>query len=680
MTRCSGFLVAAVCLASVSRADVSRGQASVVNAVYRADVPFPQFLPLWLEAWSQMAAAGESLESIQAKNPLGGYIHVYLRNPGSQPIDVSDVQLDGVSLAKALVFAKEKTSGFNPASIRFARLPQPDLDRLIAAGEPVWWKADPASVVGGGFGEVVIRLRHAPKAGAVTVKIMAADTPVEARVDAARPQPTFCGISFSPALDHVFLYVRHSGNAGIAASRVLIDGEDVTSRSTIAADKAVDIAPIVTRLNKPLARGSFHCFQAVCPDGSTAVAGTRAFGDELVYGMWGYTNSGSDPERNARDCLTNLANHNINVHMESIGKWEPFISTKAGFDFLESIGIRRMVKWIGNTRNPMYYFLMDEPDAHDYAVNRLPADERLGTLAQPLVEQGKLLRRKDPTTAQLLNIDNTYKPENYYTYAQLPDVVCADPYYQEQLSNRYNQRAGWLGHFTKATSVYGSALICRTAGAPKPLHIILNSVRHRGQKNAFRMATPPEKRIELYYALAAGAKGISYWWFCPYDEFYGVGGNDEDAKILWKEIGLLGAEARTAGPVITRGCPATVPVKGSKYLWVRALLAGQDTLVLIVVNDNYANDRVGTVIFPAEKASVTVTPPSWLQVKDAFEVTYHGIRDLTWKPAGPQVAFDLGKVEVTRLIMLSSDPQLRSQLSGLYETRFAAKVAKLLGR
>lgn len=671
-----GALVALVCGLSAA---LARGESlDVVGATYRADTPFPQYLPLWLEAWAQADAAGESLQTIQDKNPLGGYVHLYMRNTTGQAIDIADVQLDGVSLVAALVFAKDKTSGFNPASIHFSKLAKPDLDRLIAAGEPVWWKADPPSVPPGGFSELVVRLRHAPQARAVTLKVVARTAAAERRIEANRAQPEIVGSAFAPGLGQVFLYVRRPGTDGAAPTKVLIDGEDVTSRSSMASDKAIDTMPIVTRLGKPLTKGSFHCFQVACADGSAAVAGIRAFSDELVYGMWGYTNSGDNPEKNARDCLTNLSRHNINVHMESIGKWEPFISTKAGYEFLESIGIRRMVKWIGNTRNPMYYFLMDEPDAHDYAVNRLSVADRLGSLGQPLVEHGKVLRRKDPVTPQLLNIDNTYKPENYYTYAQLPDVLCSDPYYQEQLSLRYNSRPGWLGPATKATYVYAAAQICQTAGAPKPLHIILNSVRHRGKDNAFRMATPPEKRIELYYALAAGAKGISYWWFCPYDEFYGVGGGDADAVALWKEIGLLGAEIRTAGPVITQSCPAGIPLKGSKYVWARGLLRGLDTLVLVVVNDNYANDRVGTVIFPAAKATVTVTVPSWLKPKDAFEITYDGARSVTWKQTGAQLSVDLGKLEVSRLIFISADARLRDELQDVYKKRFAGNVARLV--
>lgn len=672
-------LMTSALLACSLLAGVTPGRAAeIVGAAYRADTPFPQYLPLWAEGWARAFAEGESLQTLQQKSPLGGYVHLYLRNAAAQPFEVSDIQLDGVSLSQALAFAKDKTSGFNPASLYFSKTPKPELDRLIAAGEPVWWKVDPVSIPAGGFGEVVIRLRRDPKAKAVVVKVVAKGDSIERRVDVGPRPPEIADISFSSRLDQVFLYVRHPRAAGVAPTRVLMDGGDVTGQSAIVSDGAIDIAPIVVRLGQPSAPGSFHCFQAAYPDGSTATAGIRAFGGDLVYGMWGYTNSGKDPEKNAKDCLTNLAAHNINVHMESMGNWTPFITSKAGFAFLDSIGMRRMVKWIGNTRNPAYYFLMDEPDAHDYAVNQLPVGRRLGSLGQPLVEHSKEIRARDAATPQLLNLDNTYKPDNYYTYAQLPDVVCADPYYQEQLSIMYNSRPGRLGHSTKATSVYASALVCRTAGAPKPVHIILNSVRHRGKGSEFRMATPPEKRIELYYALAAGAKGISYWWFCPYDDFYGVGGADADAVALWKEIGLLGAEVRTAGPVLLRSCPAVVPVKASKYVWVRSLLAGQDALVLVVVNDNHANDRVGTVIHPIEKASVSVTPPSWLRAQDVFEITHQGVRVVTWKQTGPQVAIDLGTVEVTRLIVVTSDPQLRPQLETRYKTQFAAKVARLL--
>ena len=54
------------------------------------------------------------------------------------------------------------------------------------------------------------------------------------------------------------------------------------------------------------------------------------------------------------------------------------------------------------------------------AVSSLKPILRLGALGQGLVGKSAGIRAKDPVPPILLNIDNTYKPENYYMYAQLP--------------------------------------------------------------------------------------------------------------------------------------------------------------------------------------------------------------------------------------------------------------------
>jgi len=183
--------------------------------------------------------------------------------------------------------------------------------------------------------------------------------------------------------------------------------------------------------------------------------------------------------------------------------------------------------------------------------------------------------------------------------------------------------------------------------------------------------------MEVYYAVAAGAKGISYWWFSPDTYCRGCGSDDPEALALWREIGLLGAEVRTAGPVITRSCPIALPVTATPFLWVRTLLSGADTIAVIVVNDDVACDRVGTVYQPVEKASVKVKLPSWLKPTDAFQITYSGTKDVSWAGKS-EIALDLGKVEISRLILITSNTKLRSQLQSVYDTKFAANVAKLV--
>lgn len=668
--------IAACALCLVARSFLAASSSEVTGSAYHADIPFPQFLHLWSEGWALKGKDGEPLQYASAGMPLGAYLHLYIRNPSNKAVPITDVKFEGVSLTQAIAFANEETAGLRPASIHFSKLAEAETNRLITAGEPVWWKVEPPAVPPGGFAEVTVRLRRQPRTP-VTVEALADAPQWTARI-APTNSPRFMGISFSPALDTVYCYVQHPQRPEAGPVRLALDGEDVTSRTTINADPAVPVAPLVVRLAQPLRRASFHCFQAIYDDGSVALAGIRAWGDEFIYGMWGYINEGQTEQERVDYYLGDLQRHNVNAVMESYGgEVGDYLSGEAGVEHSRLTGIRAMRNQPGSVRNPVYYFLKDEPDAHDYAVSQLRPHQRLGTLGQDLVRLSRHFREQDPAPPQLLNLDNTYKPENWYMYARLADVCSADPYYQEQQSIVWNERPAWASSFTKPLYVLGAATICNSACAPRPLHIILNSVRHDVTNRPFRFATPPEKTVELFYALGAGAKSFSYWWYTPYGEFYGCGGKDEKAVALWRQIGLLGAQVRTAGPVLTRSCPALVPLKAPAKLWTRTLLAGADTLVLLAVNENIANDRQGTVVVPLPQAVVTVTPPAWLKPTTGFEITPEGLRDLDWKSDAGQLVINLGQTDVARLVLLTADPLLRRQLDELYRNRFAANVARL---
>jgi hypothetical protein len=683
----------------------------IIGSAYRADVPFPQYLHLWSEGWSLRDQSGEPLQWASTNMPLGAYVHLYIHNTSSNAILITDVKLEGVSLKAAIAFGDKEVDRMVPASIHFSKLPKADLDRLIAAGEPVWWKVEPNTVAPGGYAEVTVRLRRQvqvpltpalspsdgervadrtgegfanskrtrPTLQTLALQVRAENTSWDARVSTAAT-PRFMGISFSPSLDTIFGYVQHPQRPGTAPVKVLLDGADVTTRSTLAADPSASVAPLVIHLAQPLQRASFRCLQAVYADGSSALAATRAWGDEPVYGMWGYINHGKTPKERVDYYLGDLQRHNINAVMESYGgEVGEYLSGETGIEHSRTTGIRAMRNKPGPVLNPVYYFLTDEPDAHDFAVSQLQPNQRLGSLAQDLVRRGEEFRRKDPAPPQMLNLDNTFKPENWYMYAQLPDVCCADPYYQEQQNIVWNDRPFWAPSFIRPLYVLGAATICNSACAPKPLHIILNCVQHKTKNGGFRFATPPEKTVELFYALGAGTKSFSYWWYTPYGEFYGCGADDKEAVVLWRQMGLLGAQVRTLGPVLSRSCPASVPLKAPAKLWTRCLLAGTDTLVLLAVNDDIANDRLGSVVVPLQKTHVTITQPAWLKAADAFEITPQGLEDVKWKNDAGHVSLDLGKTEVARMIVLTSDNGLRRQLDELYRTRFAANVAKLLG-
>ena len=74
---------------------------------------------------------------------------------------------------------------------------------------------------------------------------------------------------------------------------------------------------------------------------------------------------------------------------------------------------------------------------------------------------------------------------------------------------------------------------------------------------------------------------------------------------------------------------------------------------------------------------VTLTPPAWLKPTDAFEITPQGLRELDWKSDAGQIVMDLGKTEVARMVLLTTDKTLRAKLSELHRDRFSVNVARL---
>jgi hypothetical protein len=639
---------------------------------YFPDTPFPEFRALWHEGFA--LAQGQDYTSHQ--DALGAYVFIHFQNMIPKEIRVTDLCVDGVKLSEGLGRTNDACGDLYGHSIAVSKIPDIDKEKLRAAGEPVWWKVEPLIVAPKGVGQIVVRLKRQPQRESFTVEIVLDSghkaSPIH--VYKNKVDPRFAGVYFTPNLDTIYAYLRHPKGA-INPTRVYLDGKDVTAKARFGLDGAVDLIPVIISLPSPLELMSYHCLRIGFSDGSAATSGVRAWGHEFVYGIWG---SGSDP----RTAYRNWAAHNFNVHMGHGDKATMEMSLDPdGFRFLQSLGFRNMATWYGNARNPIFYFLLDEPDAQDYGIDDLPANERLGLLGQALVAKLNELRRLDPKVPILLNVDGTYKPQNWPTYHQLADIACVDPYYQGELDMVYTKRPGRFWTFTKPAYVRAVTEISQSACQPKPLHVILCSTRYRDSKPnsdyTGRYPTPEEKRLEAYYAIGAGAKGISYWWFTAAGECYGMGSDEPAAKALYRSVGLLGAELRTAGPIITLSQPVNLDVKAPRLVSVRCLARGTDSLALVLTNDNVLCDRLGTIYKPIEKVKVSVTLPASVQPVDVFEITIDGIKDVGWEIKDKTLQLDLDTLELTRFLVATSDPKLRGELQRLYESKFAANVKAL---
>jgi hypothetical protein len=186
------------------------------------------------------------------------------------------------------------------------------------------------------------------------------------------------------------------------------------------------------------------------------------------------------------------------------------------------------------------------------------------------------------------------------------------------------------------------------------------------------MAVPdPEcKRVEAYYALAAGAKGLSYWWMSPGYPSNGLGDQSKaTARALWREIGLYGNEIKTLGNHLVISHPVDLPMTPGSNVWARALAVGTNTLLLLVVNDNYYNDEAGFHSTDVPNATVTLTLPTWMQpAPQAFEITAGGLYPVNAQPNGNQLQLNLGLLKITRMIVVTRDPELLSTLQRRFDS------------
>jgi hypothetical protein len=664
-------------LAQAFAGSLHSAPVQVLAAQYRADVPFPEFEALWRKA---TVSAGPNSEAAST----GGSIHVYLSNTNAHPVVIEDVLLEGISLTQGIAETTQRKfkKHLYASSIYFSKLTQPERQRLIDAGEPIWWRVVPKAVEPGAVSEMLIRLRREPPGSALNCRLKLADSaPLEVVVPPANVTDRCADVCFSPGLDMAWLYFNGQGK-GRVPSQILLDGRDVTDVCRIGMDPQLSLVPVALRPAKAFAPSSLHCFQGKFADGATVIATARAFPADFVYGLWGAKRGQGDDPAVGRAFVQEIVAHNVNLQMPGIGSpvVAAFYKSDEGRALMEKLGVRRVVdsEGKGGVRRPYAYYLADEPDAADSRVPGAPSGRQVGCLAQGLTGWSEELRREDPVTPHMLNVDYTYPPHNWRIYGQLPDIFAADPYYQPRLREVYAKSPERLPFFAKATYVFAEAAICKSACEPRPLHIMLYGNRYEKGEDTFRGPTPPEKRIEAFYAIAAGAKGLSYWWYSPGKPAVGLGANEPGARALWREVGLIGAELRTAGPLITRSSPLALPVTAPPKLWVKALAVGLDAAILLVVNDNYTNDRQGTKIDPVADVVLKLAPPAWMEAKDAFEILATGTKEVAHKSVGAQLELELGTVNVTRLVVITSDPTLHQNVQNDYALRYAAKVGKLL--
>ncbi len=641
---------------------------TVLGVNYQQDEPFSEYQCLWHDR-DYPASCG-------VPAAVGANVHAYLRNDGASAVTVSDVTLAGYSLNRIL---RAKIVGDHlPLRSIYHYWDNPPQD-ILDAGEPVWYKADPATIPPGGVAQVVVRLRFAPVNQPVSLGIVTSAGTLPVPVPVAADSPQLASVSFSPDLSTVYLHWRRADGASPAT--ILMDGVDVTASTTTVGDSTLDFGATAIQLEEPLAPLSYHVFQGVYHDGSTASASTRTWVNPFVYGTWGARPLDDSDLAGARAWIDDATNRGVNslIANMSSGGLANLLRTAAGRQYAADRGYGFVPDTPGYwTSTPRLWFIDDEPDAEEANVPcgpgyRIPCGggHTVGILAMSMVKHGEDLRRAYPLAPTMINMDNGWKPSNWYTYGQLPDVLGVDSYYQKRLSDTYWYWPQRAPLYRKATVIYASSLALTRAAEPNPTQFLLYSNQIMQSPNYWPFPTTQSKRIEAYYALAGGAKGMAYWWYKPPT---GLGAGGPGSQALWKEIGLLGNEIKTAAPLLVASHPVALPVQGSAGVWVKSLAVGIDTLILIAVNDQYYNDPAGFHSTPVANATVTATLPSWISSPTAFEISADGLSHTAAELSGDQIQLSLGTLDLTRMIVVTTNPELKATLQQRYDDKVSPGI------
>jgi len=391
-------------------------------------------------AWSEKAAG---LTDFSERDLRAGHLFCLVRNVGSAPVQVRPESLNGKSLAEL---------------------------RRADARSVIWWRAWPAVVPSAHCTEVSIRLRRAP-VGESHLGLSIDGEPLEVVVPADPLPFRIATVAWPDARKRLFVVLEKTAGKRVRVVRVFVDGVDVTRAAEIPAPEFFNgVCPVLVTLESPFEIGSFHTVAVEAAGGLRIGRSLRTLPEFLRLGMYG----AGDLEQNL------VLGINTAAHFRALNR--------AGLEKYRRFG-QRAAFHIGNgvpapdvRGHPAVYayLLHDEPDCWDYRAKDWPAAQRIGYHGQELVDQLQKCVQADPKTPVMSTLDLTFKPANYYVYAQLPDIVSPDCY-----ALTVGQPLRFLRQVIQT---------CRRAAGPRRLDAVVQVDFEDRKKEDMRLRRPPFRR------------------------------------------------------------------------------------------------------------------------------------------------------------------------------------------
>lgn len=525
-----------------------------------------------------------------------------------------------------------------------------------------WWRLLPHPLPPGAVGEVAIRPAHPPRT-ASTVRIAFDDgSEVRARIPLTASPVRIETVGFDASRQRVYLTLENVDGKRRRIQRVWLDGQEVTRQCRLLDSHFhMGVAPIVLRLESPLAYGSYHVYRVQTSDSATAACCVRTGDDWVPLGTYGYPTYVEYAQNgcNGHNSFAPLSKEMLDLHAQLAMKAVMIIGDSAPADYMRG--------------HPglFAYSPLDEPDVGDYVEAKdLPHVQRVGWLAMEMERRCQTYRTTDPSKMTLLTLNLTYKPANYYIYAPIADWLNPDCY---PLT---------LGAPVKM--VYETVRTARRAAGPRPVSFTYQSCYEepydpieRAKKRFPRPPTPGEIRLMTLYAVAAGARGLfGYGHHTEPTTRYLHRGSGEYPEV-WQAIGEVYRELALVAPLLAIAHPTFLARADVPGVLVSTLLAGEHVL-LVAVNEHVAQERHTLRVHPVTM-QIRMPDLPWLRARRAWLVRRDGFEPLPLRRSSEGATVTLKKLDTARVVLLAQSDDITTTLRRRNEA-YQARVQEGLRR
>ena len=248
-----------------------------------------------------------------------------------------------------------------------------------------------------------------------------------------------------------------------------------------------------------------------------------------------------------------------------------------------------------------YYSSADEPDGRDLKIGAV------GTFGRALIAEYHLLASLDPARPTLVQIDNTYRPQNYQVYCETMDYSA---------THRYMLGGDVLGNDWQALDQL------RACTQPRPYLWVTQFYPLRSQpgervKYAGRLPVPEEMHLQMLNALAHGCKGILHY---IHSGSSGGGGGAGHDIPLWDSMTAMHRQLEAAGRLAVRASPVAWTSCSNPNVRAAALLVDENNLLLVLVNEKISSRFDGFSFEPQTDVTAGVNLPPWMHLAQAGEI------------------------------------------------------------